>query len=97
MSAYAASKAGLIGFAKSLALEVGRRGVRVNVVSPGLIDTELVADVSEANWQTVVQRTALGRVGRPEDVASTVRFLLSDDAAYVTGAVLAVNGGIATL
>lgn len=91
---YAASKAGLIGFAKSMAREVASRGITVNVVAPGLIDTEmtraLAADVRE-QWAAQVP---LGRLGTPDEVASAVCFLASDEASYITGHVLAVNGGM---
>lgn len=97
MGAYAASKAGVVGLARSMAAEAGSRGVRVNVVSPGLIDTELVANIPEDRRQALIELTALGRVGSGEDVAAAVRFLLSDEAAYVTGSVLAVNGGLPAL
>jgi 3-oxoacyl-[acyl-carrier protein] reductase len=93
---YAASKAGLIGFAKALAREVASRHITVNVVAPGLIDTDmtraLTADAREA-WES---RIPLGRLGTPEDVAAAVCFLASDGAAYITGQVVAVNGGMYT-
>lgn len=93
---YAASKAGLIGMAKALAREVASRGITVNVVAPGLIDTDmtkaLAADTSGA-WAAQIP---LGRLGAPQDVAWTVCFLASDEAAYITGQVVAVNGGMYT-
>jgi 3-oxoacyl-[acyl-carrier protein] reductase len=93
---YAASKAGLIGLTKALALEVASRNITVNVVAPGLIDTDMTRVVSadaQAEWAT---RIPLKRLGTPEDVASAVVFLASDEAAYITGHVLAVNGGLYT-
>jgi 3-oxoacyl-[acyl-carrier protein] reductase len=93
---YAASKAGLIGMAKALAREVASRGITVNVVAPGLIDTDmtkaLAADTSR-NWAAQIP---LGRLGTPSDVAWTVCFLASDEASYITGQVVAVNGGMYT-
>jgi 3-oxoacyl-[acyl-carrier protein] reductase len=93
---YAASKAGLIGMAKALAREVASRGITVNVVAPGLIETDmtkaLTADASQ-NWASQIP---LGRLGAPNDVAWTVCFLASDEAAYITGQVVAVNGGMYT-
>jgi len=91
---YAASKAGLIAFAKSVAQEVGSRSVTVNVVAPGLIETDMtrvVAENAKDQWQS---RIPLRRIGTPDDVASAVCFLASDEAAYITGQVLAVNGGM---
>jgi 3-oxoacyl-[acyl-carrier protein] reductase len=91
---YAASKAGLIGFCKSLAKEVASRNVTVNVVAPGLIDTDMTrALTADAQTDWAVQ-IPLGRPGRPEDVAAAVCFLASDEASYITGQVLAVNGGM---
>jgi 3-oxoacyl-[acyl-carrier protein] reductase len=91
---YAASKAGVIGFTKALARELGNRGVRVNAVAPGYITTELTDVLSEEMRQLILSNTPLGRLGGPEDVASAVRFLCSDDAAFVTGEVLLVDGGL---
>jgi 3-oxoacyl-[acyl-carrier protein] reductase len=91
---YAASKAGVIGFTKALARELGNRGVRVNAVAPGYITTELTDVLSEEMRQLILSNTPLGRLGSPEDVASAVRFLCSDDAAFVTGEVLLVDGGL---
>ncbi len=91
---YAASKAGLIGFAKSVAQEVASRNVTVNVVAPGLIETDmtrLIAENAKDQWQS---RIPLRRMGTPDDIASAVCFLASDEAAYITGQVLAVNGGM---
>jgi NAD(P)-dependent dehydrogenase (short-subunit alcohol dehydrogenase family) len=91
---YAASKAGLIGFAKSMARELASRGITVNVVAPGLIATDMTDALGEdvrAKWAAQVP---LGRLGTPEEVASAVRFLASDEASYITGHVLAVNGGM---
>jgi 3-oxoacyl-[acyl-carrier protein] reductase len=93
-SNYAASKAGLIGFAKALAREVATRGITVNVVAPGMIDTDMtrsVAGQAQVDWAA---RIPLGRPGTPDDVAAAVLFLASDEAAYITGHVLAVNGGM---
>ena len=95
-SNYAASKAGLIGFSKSLAREVASRNITVNVVAPGLIDTDMTRALPpevQAEWQSKVP---LGRFGTPEDVAATVCFLASNEASYITGQVLAVNGGMYT-
>ncbi len=94
LAAYAASKAGLVGFARSLAAEVGKRGVRVNVVSPGLVVTEMLEGLPEDKRKAIAERSALGRLGMPGEVAKAVRFLLSDDASYITGTVLSVNGGL---
>jgi 3-oxoacyl-[acyl-carrier protein] reductase len=87
---YAASKAGLIGFTKTVAVEVARRGVTVNAVAPGLIDTKLTADVNGS----LADRIPARRPGSPEEVAACIRFLASDEASYVTGATLAVDGGM---
>jgi len=95
-SNYAASKAGLIGFSKSLAREVAARNITVNVVAPGLIDTDMTRALPpevQAEWQS---RVPLGRFGAPKDVAAAVCFLASDEASYITGQVLAVNGGMYT-
>jgi 3-oxoacyl-[acyl-carrier protein] reductase len=91
---YAAAKAGIIGFTKSLARELGSRGVRANVVAPGYVHTRLTDVLSEELQDAMVQNTPLGRIGTPEDVASTVRFLVSDEASFITGEVLLVDGGL---
>jgi 3-oxoacyl-[acyl-carrier protein] reductase len=91
---YAASKAGLLGLTKSLAKELGSRGIRVNAIAPGYIATELTDALPEAARDAILDATPLGRLGEPEDVARAVRFLVSDAAAFVTGDVLAVDGGL---
>jgi 3-oxoacyl-[acyl-carrier protein] reductase len=91
---YAASKAGLIGFAKALAREVASRGITVNVVAPGMIDTDMTRAISEKTQVDWAAQIPLGRPGSPGDVAAAVCFLASDEAAYITGHVLAVNGGM---
>jgi 3-oxoacyl-[acyl-carrier protein] reductase len=91
---YAASKAGMIGFTKSLAKELGSRNVRANVVAPGYVHSQLTDVLPEEITAMMLQNTALGRLGDPEDVAGAVRFLCSDDAAFVTGVVLLVDGGL---
>ena len=91
---YAASKAGLIGLTKSLAKEIGSRGVRVNCIAPGYIATELTDVLPDAAREALLASTPLGRLGEPEDIARCVRFLVSDAASFVTGAVLSVDGGL---
>lgn len=91
---YAASKAGLSGLTKSLALEMARKGITVNCVAPGFIETEMVAAMPKAALDTVVEKIPLRRLGRPEEVARVVRFLVEDEASYITGAVYNVNGGL---
>jgi 3-oxoacyl-[acyl-carrier protein] reductase len=91
---YAASKAGIIGFTKSLARELASRGVRVNAVAPGYIQTALTEVLPADVRQAILANTPLGRLGTPEDVAGAVRFLCSDEASFVTGAVLLVDGGL---
>jgi len=91
---YAASKAGIIGFTKSLARELGSRGVRANVVAPGYITSRLTDEISEEMRALMLQNTPLGRLGDPENVAGAVRFLCSDEAAFITGEVLLVDGGL---
>ena len=91
---YAASKAGIIGFTKSLARELGSRNVRANVVAPGYVKTRLTDVLPEEATQAMLQSTPLGRLGEPADVAGAVRFLCSDEASFITGEVLLVDGGL---
>jgi 3-oxoacyl-[acyl-carrier protein] reductase len=90
---YAASKAGIIGFTKAVAREVASRSITVNAVAPGFIDTDMTAAMPEKARESLTSSIPLGRVGRPEDIASAVAFLVSDAAAYITGQVLGVDGG----
>jgi 3-oxoacyl-[acyl-carrier protein] reductase len=91
---YAAAKAGIIAFSKSLAKEIGSRGVTVNVVAPGFIQTDMTKDLPEASREALVGQIALGRLGEPSDIAKAVAFLAGPSAAYITGETLHVNGGM---
>lgn len=91
---YAASKAGVIGFTKSLAKELGSRNITVNAVAPGFVSTDLTADLSEDLTRQAIEATPLGRMGEPEEIAYAVAFLASGDAAFITGEVLTVDGGL---
>jgi 3-oxoacyl-[acyl-carrier protein] reductase len=91
---YAAAKAGMVGFSKSLAQEVGSRGITVNCVAPGFIDTDMTKALPEAARGKLLERIPLAKLGTPEDIAHAVAYLASDGAAYVTGATLHVNGGM---
>jgi 3-oxoacyl-[acyl-carrier protein] reductase len=93
---YAASKAGIIGFTKAMALEVASRNITVNAVAPGFIDTDLTKRLAEAAQVDWTEKIPLKRLGTPADIAHAVVFLASDEAAYITGQVLAVNGGMYT-
>jgi 3-oxoacyl-[acyl-carrier protein] reductase len=94
-SNYAASKAGVIGFTKSIAKEVGSRGITVNAVAPGFIATDMTDALGEAVTEGVTQQISLGRLGQPEEVASVIRYLASEDASYITGQTIVVDGGLA--
>ena len=91
---YAASKAGLIGLTKALAQEMGSRNITVNAIAPGYIATDMTKDLPEELKQKMMASIPLGRMGKPEDIAAAVKFLASEDASYITGQVLAVNGGM---
>jgi 3-oxoacyl-[acyl-carrier protein] reductase len=91
---YAASKAGLIGFAKALAREVASRGITVNVIAPGMIETDMTRELHEKGQESWAALIPLGRLGRVDEVAAAACFLASDEAAYITGHVLSVNGGM---
>jgi acetoacetyl-CoA reductase len=91
---YAASKAGLFGFTKSLALEMAQRGITVNSVAPGFIETEMVAAIPETALSKVVEKIPQRRLGKPDEVARVVRFLLEDESSYITGAIYSINGGL---
>jgi len=91
---YASSKAALLGLTRSLAREYASRGITVNAVSPGFIETDMTADLPETARQGIVDQTPLGRIGRPEEVAAAVVFLASEEAGYITGQVVRVNGGM---
>jgi len=93
-SNYAAAKAGLEGFSRALAMEIGSRGITVNTVAPGFIDTDMTRELSEDQTQSLLGKIPLGRYGMPEEIAAVVAFLASDQAGYVTGETVHVNGGM---
>ncbi|MGB7292339.1 MAG: 3-oxoacyl-[acyl-carrier-protein] reductase [Thermodesulfobacteriota bacterium] len=93
---YSASKAGIIGFTKSTAKELGSRNITVNAISPGFIETDITQDLSQKIKDAYIEAIPLGRFGKPHDVAKAVMFLASDDASYITGEVIRVNGGLYT-
>lgn len=92
---YAAAKAGIVGFTKSVAKEVGSRGITVNAVAPGFIETDMTDEIDEAGRELVKGQISLGRFGTPEEISAAVGYLASEQAAYVTGQVLVVDGGLA--
>ena len=92
---YASSKAGVIGLTKAVARELASRGITVNAIAPGFIETEMTAVLSDAVKEASVAQIPLGRFGKPEDIAKTAAFLASDDAGYITGQVIQVDGGMA--
>lgn len=94
---YTASKAGVIGMTKSIAIELAKRNITVNSISPGFIDTEMTASLSDEQKDFIKNKIPLARIGRPEDVAYCVKFLVSDQANYITGQTIHVNGGLAML
>ena len=91
---YAASKAGMIGFAKSMAKEVGSRGITINTVSPGFIDTDMTKELADEHKNALLSSIAIGRLGDPKEIAHAVSFLASDGASYITGETIHVNGGM---
>jgi 3-oxoacyl-[acyl-carrier protein] reductase len=91
---YAASKAGLVGAARSLARELGSRGITCNVIAPGFVDTDMTAELTEERKSEIVGNVPLGRYASPQEVADAVKFIASDEAAYITGAVIPVDGGL---
>jgi len=91
---YSASKAGIIGMTLSAAKELGRRGIRVNAIAPGMIDTDMTAVLTDDQKAKAAENISLGRIGKPEDVAKTALFLASEDSAYITGQVIGVDGGL---
>jgi 3-oxoacyl-[acyl-carrier protein] reductase len=91
---YAAAKAGIFGFTKSLAREVGARGITVNAVAPGFIDTDMTKGLAEEHKQVLLKQIPLGRLGQPEEIAAAVAFLASAEAGYITGETISVNGGM---
>ncbi len=93
-AAYTASKSGVVGMTRSIAREVGPRGVTVNAVCPGLVDTEMVSVLTEERWAYMIEHTPVGRAATPADVAAVIGFLMSDEAEYVNGAVVPVDGGL---
>ncbi|MGI6119586.1 MAG: 3-oxoacyl-[acyl-carrier-protein] reductase [Desulfosporosinus sp.] len=92
---YAAAKAGIIGFSKSIAKELASRGIRINAIAPGYISTDMTETLAEGLQTEVLRAIPLGRLGKPEDIAKVVRFLVSPDASYITGQTLSVDGGLA--
>ena len=93
-SNYAASKAGMEGFTRSLAQEIGTRGITVNCVSPGYIETDMTRDLSQEQVEEIKSRVSVGRLGRGEDVSALVSFLASEEASYITGETIQINGGL---
>lgn len=91
---YAASKAGIIGFTKSISREYANRGITANAIAPGFIETDMTKELSEEVRNTLISQIPMGRLGMPEDVANAIKFLASDEAAYITGQVIHVNGGM---
>lgn len=91
---YSATKAGLIGFTKALAKEVAPSGIRVNCISPGVIDTDMNSELSSADIKELIDEIPLNRIGKPDDIAKAVKFLISDNAKYITGQVIGINGGM---
>ena len=91
---YSSTKSALVGFTKSLAREVGARGVTVNAVAPGFIDTAMTQALNESQQEVILQQIPLGRMGDAEDIANAVAFLASEEASYITGTILHVNGGM---
>jgi 3-oxoacyl-[acyl-carrier protein] reductase len=91
---YSASKAGLVGAARSLARELGSRGVTANVIAPGFVDTDMTAELTEERKSEIVGNVPLGRYASPDEIAEVVKFIASDEAGYITGAVIPVDGGL---
>jgi 3-oxoacyl-[acyl-carrier protein] reductase len=94
---YAASKAGMVGMSKSLAYEVASRGITVNAIAPGFIETAMTAKLKDSQKAAVLSSVPSGRMGTPEEIAGAVRYLVSEEAGYITGTILHVNGGMAML
>jgi 3-oxoacyl-[acyl-carrier protein] reductase len=91
---YAAAKAGILGFTKSLAQEVGSRGITVNAISPGFIETDMTGELTADQQEALLSKIPLGRMGNVKDIAAAVKFLVSEDAGYITGETIHINGGL---